>query len=349
MKITKKMHLTAQSLSSALQELYSGAQSKHIANFPQFVVETLKKWVNFNTALLWLGSLDANKKMMARYAFTYEEGPSSVEEWLSLSRCDFMIHTIFKSPERAISMNAEESKPSLKSTIYDFAMRRRHLNTMTIASCYSPQLGTLGLALRRADAQCRFTPAEGQTLELLMPHVKEALRINRSTFSKLVAQAKSEPAEGFCIFDAAGHIVYHDDPFGSLAHALCDGFEGFKIPIRLHEAFCHSMLSRLALGHLLLQARWVGRFCFLSIRVRNKLDALTEREQEIAQFYGTKLTYKEIGAKLSISPATVRRHIEAVYAKLNINNKADLALLVRAHAGELPIDALAEGLVPATA
>jgi len=49
----------------------------------------------------------------------------------------------------------------------------------------------------------------------------------------------------------------------------------------------------------------------------------------VAQFYGTGLTYKEIGQELSISPATVRRHIEAAYGKLNVKTKADLAFLLR--------------------
>jgi DNA-binding CsgD family transcriptional regulator len=346
----RKMHLTAQTLSTALLDLYQGAQSKHIAIFPNFAVETLKKWVDFDMALLGLASLDTNHKMTARYAFTYEEGPGLAEEWSSMAHNDPIIRAIFKSPETAVAMNAMESHQQyLKPEIFDYVQRRRHLNVMAICTSYSPQLGNLGLSLRRADAGWHFTPAENRTLELLMPHVKEAFRINRAAFSKLVTLTHLEPAEGFCIFDASGHIVYQDAPFGYFVHALCGDFEDFKIPTRLHEAFCKSKLPRLALGHLLLHARWVGRFCFLSIRPRNKLDVLTDREQAIAQFYGTGLTYKEIGAELSISPATVRRHIEAVYAKLSISNKADLAFLVHSHSKGVSIDALTVGLASTAA
>lgn len=65
-----------------------------------------------------------------------------------------------------------------------------------------------------------------------------------------------------------------------------------------------------------------------------------------AQFYGTGLTHNKIGREMSISPATVRRHIEATYGKLNVKNKTDLAFLVHAHSDTKLSEKLLANLAP---
>jgi DNA-binding NarL/FixJ family response regulator len=49
---------------------------------------------------------------------------------------------------------------------------------------------------------------------------------------------------------------------------------------------------------------------------------LTEREQEILQLLSQGLEYKEIAAKINISPNTVKKHSINVYHKLHVNSKA---------------------------
>lgn len=49
---------------------------------------------------------------------------------------------------------------------------------------------------------------------------------------------------------------------------------------------------------------------------------LSEREKEILQLLSAGLEYKEIGAKLFISPNTVKKHCISIYQKLHVNSKA---------------------------
>lgn len=51
---------------------------------------------------------------------------------------------------------------------------------------------------------------------------------------------------------------------------------------------------------------------------------LTPREKEIVKMMESGLTYKEIGAKLFISPNTVHSHIKKIYEKLHAKNRRDL-------------------------
>lgn len=51
---------------------------------------------------------------------------------------------------------------------------------------------------------------------------------------------------------------------------------------------------------------------------------ITEREREIVLLLARGLTYKEIGAKLSISAHTVNNHVANIYAKAGASNRIDL-------------------------
>lgn len=50
---------------------------------------------------------------------------------------------------------------------------------------------------------------------------------------------------------------------------------------------------------------------------------LTSRETEILEHLSKGLTYIQIGGNLFISPATVRKHLENIYRKLQVNNKIE--------------------------
>ena len=49
---------------------------------------------------------------------------------------------------------------------------------------------------------------------------------------------------------------------------------------------------------------------------------LTQRESEILQLLVQGLLYKEIGARLNISPNTAKKHVMNIYQKLHVNSRA---------------------------
>jgi DNA-binding NarL/FixJ family response regulator len=60
----------------------------------------------------------------------------------------------------------------------------------------------------------------------------------------------------------------------------------------------------------------------LTGKTSENLFQLTEREQEILQLLSQGLEYKEIAARINISPNTVKKHSINVYHKLHVNSKA---------------------------
>ena len=66
----------------------------------------------------------------------------------------------------------------------------------------------------------------------------------------------------------------------------------------------------------------------LSIRPMTKLDMLTPREREVALALARGKTHKMVAQELGTSPATVRNQTQAIYAKLELDNRAALARTV---------------------
>jgi DNA-binding NarL/FixJ family response regulator len=63
-------------------------------------------------------------------------------------------------------------------------------------------------------------------------------------------------------------------------------------------------------------------------RAREALAQLTEREREVALAVGEGKSNADIAAQLYMSLATVKGHVSTVLAKLELNNRVQLALLV---------------------
>ncbi|MDT0444652.1 response regulator transcription factor [Streptomyces johnsoniae] len=69
-------------------------------------------------------------------------------------------------------------------------------------------------------------------------------------------------------------------------------------------------------------------------RARRSLDALGEREREVAVAIGQGKSNAEIAAELYMSLPTVKTHVSRILAKLGLNNRVQIALL--AHDARLP-------------
>jgi DNA-binding CsgD family transcriptional regulator len=58
---------------------------------------------------------------------------------------------------------------------------------------------------------------------------------------------------------------------------------------------------------------------------KNKEPALSERERQVLQWVREGKTNHEIGQILSISPLTVKNHVQRILRKLNVSNRAQAA------------------------
>jgi DNA-binding CsgD family transcriptional regulator len=85
---------------------------------------------------------------------------------------------------------------------------------------------------------------------------------------------------------------------------------------------------RQRLASLTASVRSVGRYSEQVERAVTRLSALTARERQVAEHMVGGLADREIARCLGISPRTVHKHVEAIYRKLGLGNRASLVALI---------------------
>lgn len=163
-------------------------------------------------------------------------------------------------------------------------------------------------------------------LKLTMPHLLEALSINGTLGSGNSAGSRERP--GLAIAGMDGVIHCAGTGFVELLQTEWTGSFDARLPDAVHR------WTQLV-GSTEFRGRWisislqsVGDFLFLRARSLTRFACLSIREQHVAALYGTGHSHKQIARDLLIAPVTARNHLQRIYAKLGISDKAQLAVLI---------------------
>jgi two-component system, NarL family, nitrate/nitrite response regulator NarL len=114
----------------------------------------------------------------------------------------------------------------------------------------------------------------------------------------------------------------------ALIAAVRAGVNGIVLKDGAEDALLAS-LEAVAGGRRAVPAELLQRAVELSLEApsQDPLSALTPRECQIAEHVGRGLRNKEIAAALGMSEGTVKVYLHAMYQKLGIENRTELALL----------------------
>ncbi|MFE2373419.1 response regulator [Streptomyces sp. NPDC059398] len=126
--------------------------------------------------------------------------------------------------------------------------------------------------------------------------------------------------------------TFSDDEY--IVRALSSGVSGFLLKsgdpreliagiraIAGGAAFLSPEVARRVLTHL------GGGQLSRAARARTRLDPLTGRERQVVALVGAGLSNAEIGAELHVVEGTVKAHVSAVLARLDLRNRVQLATL----------------------
>jgi DNA-binding NarL/FixJ family response regulator len=117
----------------------------------------------------------------------------------------------------------------------------------------------------------------------------------------------------------------------SIISALSAGAQGYLLKDSPRELFI-AQLQQHILGIPALSpsvARRIVEHFRQTAPELEKLDGLTARESEVLALIGKGFRNKEVAEKLDVSLPTVASHIKAIYAKLNVRNRAEAAILAQ--------------------
>ena len=317
-----------EALSNLILELYRAARETPVDEFQELAMALVRAQTPFQSAH-WGGGELVAEGLVAHSIHLHNEPSEILDEWAPSNRSSsIVIDTIVANPGHTFIYNTPTLFDSPGDALMrDYTRRYGHLNNMTIATLSKSHPHGQWLSLYRADKHDHFGQADGRMLEQIMPHLVEALEINRLLGHVPSAHADSVMSGARAIARPDGTLYHCGKKFAELVLEIWPDWKSGRLPDELMAAVYPNRESILADHSIAISTSTLGNMLFLNIRRVSLLHRLSRRELEVAKLYGQGQSYKEIGLSLDISPATVRNFLGRIYTKLNIGNKVELASL----------------------
>ena len=269
------------------------------------------------------------KGLVAHSVHLHNEPLEMLTEWTSINSHDTVIDTVVTNSGRALILHTPSwYSTSDARTMLDYTKQFGHLNSMVITSASKNCPQGQWLSLYRADKHDHFKKTDGRMLEQLLPHLIEALEINRLLGHAPSVHTDSGMTGARAIARTDGTLYHCGKKFAEILLEVWPEWKSGRLPDELMAAVYPNRESILADHSIAIATSTLGNMLFLNIRRVSVLSRLSQRELEVARLYGQGKSYKEIGQALDISPSTVRNFLGRIYTKLGIGNKFDLSSLL---------------------
>jgi DNA-binding CsgD family transcriptional regulator len=323
-------HADVTQFGELLLTLYRLSHDQPLDTFQDAALGLVRQVLPFDTCMWGTGMRQPNGVGIDIHTIhLHRLGPDMIAGYEEVKHQDFAAAAMSGQARATRGFNADAlftdgKGPDFRAYLSRFKLENCFLTTRTDEKTDFTQW----ISLFRAKAADHCTHEEAQFLHQLAPHVMQALALNRVVHLDRLVPGHAAPQRGAAISDLRG-VVYHADPrFKELLAVEWTDWKGPALP--------KPLLAQLLSGHerfagntLVVNRRVEHRLLFLSARPRCPADNLTDRESAIAQLIAKGNTHKEIARLLDRSPATVRNHIQSIYAKLSVDNIAGLIEALR--------------------
>jgi DNA-binding CsgD family transcriptional regulator len=322
-------------LLDVVADLYSGPFHSGDDNFKDFAFSCIGKAVPFDSAVWASGDHDANRIFDIHLV---NQEPTFLASYVANHvETDLVRARAIADP--GVSYRIEDTMPMeayrALPVYQEFGARMGIEHSMGTAA-YDPVTGVLNLVLLwRADRDAPFTDEERRLKEKLVPHMvkswhhRETLRLLK--LSRPEAGTMDGVPVGAAIIDPSGLVRAADAAFGNSLRAVYEGWTGPDLPAELARFIssgqdvqdmdaCRFRLVRSEQGHILIAT------------ARSPVSSLSPTELEVARLYAQGQSYSEIAADRAVSTSTVRNQIAAIFRKLGLHSKLELARLLSGEA-----------------
>lgn len=314
---------SAVDLAPFLLELHERSNELGYREFQHFALERLSRLIPFDSGLLAIGTIHAGAPV-GRDVVLHRQPPQFMESWDQVRHEDRIAVWAFSNPNRtgnfAVDGPVFEGLDAMRAHC-----RRWGLAHVLVTSMVAQHAGLYWvMSLYRADARRPFSEDERAAVELVVPHVVSAAR--RARLGQLRARTSFTDAHGqaAAIVNDEGMILEAEPGFTDLMRTVHRTWSGPTLPRDVMEVALAARSRREVLGALAVRADPSAGVVLLHVRRATPADRLTVREREVAQRFSLGETNREIGARLELSPNTVRRHLFNIYEKLGISSKVEL-------------------------
>jgi DNA-binding CsgD family transcriptional regulator len=310
-----------------LVDLYQAAITVSPQLFHKTVLKHLDRVIGFDRA--WWGIMSLEQTGFELHSSYRYELPNEFEEhWQAIKDDDTLAFDAHSKPRTTIHFNEKDlsSTPGLADLNTGHNIRHALCTSVFLPD----QKSFLFISLFRSGVGApAFGPEDVKLKQSLTPHLYGCWRTNLLSEIERTRIMNKTNDSATAFVDLKGMIIYADAAFGELLAREWPGWHGRRLPQKLLDMMASPRTTGVKRPlDLYVNQYKVGGLSRLDIRRPSPLDKLTNREREIAKGFSKALSYKEIAIETNLSPATVRHYLRVIYAKLEINDKAQLVSIV---------------------
>lgn len=320
--------INVKSVEQFLLQLYGSTMDVRPGEYSQWVFGLMQSMISFDSA--GRSALDTRSgETLVIGADIYQEDADVLAQWQTVNRDDPVLAYGLSHPLQAVTFHA----PTIMASLRDAGMQHylkhndQHQNGLVVLAPSAPGGLWDALGVYRARSDQQFSRREMELVQMLMPHVLQAIKINHS-----LASSSAEPASGpvTAIVRANGQLQYSAPELAALLRLEWPDWRGYVLPAHLINALGASAAGQFKGRHIEATATVSGAVIMLRLKRMSPLASLSDREAQAARLFGAGFSVKEIAQKMGIAPNTVRNFVQRIYKKLNVNDKAALAVLLSA-------------------
>lgn len=301
--------------------LARASREQTASTFQHAALELAKPMLGFDSALWGSGSIRMGEPV-THAMYLYNQPEEYWRAWTKYAHQDRLIGMMLASP--GITVNADEAEVLKGMEIYDKLCKPYGIEHVLCTCIIDPITSLYNvISLYRSDRNAPFSEEERAFKQNLMPHWIETHRTNH-LFHLMNARLPPDAA-GYCAAAADREGVLHliEPEFTELLRAEWPTWRGPTLPPELHGLF-DGEEGRYTGDVLVVKSCPMDDLFMLRARRKSQVDRLSERERQVALLFSDGSTYKEIAKVLKIAPSTVRNHLNAIYIKLGVRNKAEM-------------------------
>jgi DNA-binding CsgD family transcriptional regulator len=323
--------------------LYRSARELPESEFQDHAIRLVQPLLGFESAIWGTGTTDG-RSIRAGSAHRHEVDPAALDAWTAINGKDKAIAIGASRMGHTFQFHA----PTLFSAPEDgefraYAQRwRRKIHLATGIPEPTPA-GLQWMSLYR-HADLEYSESQRQLCECLMPHLAEALRINRALG---IARAPATPTAspegaGLALADAQGQLHFAQAAFVQLLQREWCEFEGRTLPRPLQDFIAGHHAGTFSGRSIRCIVRCSADLFLIEAHARTAIDRLPPQRARIVRLYASGHSHKAIARQLRLAPSTVRNQIATAYRELGISSKAQL-LAVSLNAAQPPLAGTTEG------
>ena len=319
-----------EAFSSLLLSLYRLGQSTPPAEFQTRALDQVREVLTFDSAI-WVTGVMTQDGGVPHTIHVYHQPPDMMENWERIKHHDVLNFEAFsrlgQTINAALSIDPywqPRVHPDVTAHIKRYGME--HILATIIAA---PVLRLFtAVSFYRANPEQPFTEAERLFKQNLMLHLAETWNSNRFNFMHSPSKDGTQPGHARAICDKKGVLHNANQNFDDLMLAEWPDWHGPLLPSVLLDTLSGKG-RRQYTGHVIVATiKTFNDMLLFCVRRKSTVDQLSPRELEVAKHFGQGMDHRKIADELHISPVTVRNHLQAIYAKLGVSNKVEMARII---------------------